>query len=134
MRSGERALATAAANPPDLVLLDINMPEMDGYEVCQRFKADENKLRQILVNLLGNAVKFTKEGSVRLQIAAIAGRRFRFVVEDTGPGIDPEHQAAIFDPFHQDAEGLAQTGGNVSAAARLLGVDRFKIYRKLGRK
>jgi signal transduction histidine kinase len=39
--SGARALATAQANPPDLVLLDIKMPEMDGYEVCAAFKADE---------------------------------------------------------------------------------------------
>lgn len=38
--SGEIALGTARANPPDLVLLDINMPEMDGYEVCREFKAD----------------------------------------------------------------------------------------------
>ena len=76
----------------------------------QRVFVDENKLRQILVNLLGNAVKFTGEGRVRLQIAAGKGRHFRFMVEDTGPGIDPAHQAAIFDPFHQDAEGLAQGG------------------------
>ena len=40
-RSGRRALAAAAASPPDLVMLDINMPEMDGYEVCARLKADE---------------------------------------------------------------------------------------------
>ncbi len=39
--SGARALATAQANPPDLVLLDIKMPEMDGYEVCAALKADE---------------------------------------------------------------------------------------------
>lgn len=39
--SGARALATAQANPPDLVLLDIKMPEMDGYEVCEALKADE---------------------------------------------------------------------------------------------
>lgn len=39
--SGARALATAQANPPDLVLLDIRMPEMDGYEVCEGLKADE---------------------------------------------------------------------------------------------
>lgn len=38
--SGKIALMTAKVNPPDLVLLDINMPEMDGYEVCRRFKAD----------------------------------------------------------------------------------------------
>jgi DNA-binding response OmpR family regulator/DNA-binding CsgD family transcriptional regulator len=38
--SGKIALMTARVNPPDLVLLDINMPEMDGYEVCRQFKAD----------------------------------------------------------------------------------------------
>ena len=38
--SGERALQAAQSEPPDLVLLDINMPDMDGYEVCRRFKAD----------------------------------------------------------------------------------------------
>lgn len=39
--SGKRALAIARANPPDLILLDILMPEMDGYEVCEHLKADE---------------------------------------------------------------------------------------------
>lgn len=41
-RSGKLALAAAEADPPDLILLDINMPEMSGYEVCQRIKADAN--------------------------------------------------------------------------------------------
>jgi CheY-like chemotaxis protein len=38
---GRLALAAATRNPPDLILLDINMPEMDGYEVCERLKATE---------------------------------------------------------------------------------------------
>jgi DNA-binding response OmpR family regulator len=48
---GEMALAAAAEEPPDLVLLDIRMPEMDGYEVCRRFKADE-RLRPIPIIFL----------------------------------------------------------------------------------
>jgi CheY-like chemotaxis protein len=46
--SGELALLAARKDPPDLILLDINMPEMNGYEVCQHLKADET-LRRIPV-------------------------------------------------------------------------------------
>ena len=46
--SGDLALQAAHSNPPDLILLDIHMPEMDGYEVCKHLKADE-KLKDIPV-------------------------------------------------------------------------------------
>src|SRR5579864_830182 len=48
---GRLALASAAENPPELILLDINMPEMNGYEVCERLKSNE-KLAQIPVIFL----------------------------------------------------------------------------------
>ncbi|MCB1165620.1 MAG: response regulator [Leptospiraceae bacterium] len=66
---------------------------------------DENRLRQILLNLAGNAVKFTEHGSVELEVTAErVGDRFRMVfsVRDTGPGIAPAMQKAIFDAFVQD--------------------------------
>lgn len=61
---------------------------------------DGQKLRQILENLLSNALKFTQSGSIRLS-ANRSGDGFRFDVEDTGPGIDPRHQEAVFEPFRQ---------------------------------
>jgi two-component system, sensor histidine kinase and response regulator len=66
---------------------------------------DERKLRQILLNLLGNAVKFTDQGSVCFRVAAEslagAGCRLRFDVVDSGIGIETEQTERIFDPFHQ---------------------------------
>lgn len=67
--SGEIALKAVQANPPDLILLDILMPEMDGYEVCRRLKADEN-LRHIPIifisalDELEDKVKAFSEGCV----------------------------------------------------------------------
>jgi signal transduction histidine kinase/ActR/RegA family two-component response regulator len=67
--------------------------------------ADQRKLRQVLLNLLGNAVKFTRRGSVRFRVhgdAAAGGHcRLRFEVEDTGVGIPAEELERIFAPFQQ---------------------------------
>lgn len=63
---------------------------------------DAAKLRQVLVNLLGNAVKFTQQGSVALRAGYAAGRA-TFTVADTGPGISEEDQRQLFQPFFQAA-------------------------------
>jgi CheY-like chemotaxis protein len=82
-------------------------------------RTDEGKLRQVLSNLLGNAVKFTQEGGVVLRVGTKdEGRRKKeqpysvvrrsslvFEVEDTGPGIAPEDLAAVFAPFVQATSG-----------------------------
>jgi len=77
--------------------------------VPQYVRADEGKLRQILSNLLGNAVKFTQEGGVALRVTALSHSQERetlhFEVEDTGPGIAPEELEAVFNPFVQAARG-----------------------------
>jgi len=62
--------------------------------------ADEKRLRQILINLLGNAIKFTKEGQITLK-AGYHNEQIRFQVEDTGAGISEEEIMDIFKPFHQ---------------------------------
>ena len=61
---------------------------------------DRKRLRQVLFNLLGNAVKFTDEGSVTLTVSYVGGK-ITFKVEDTGTGIAPEHLEEIFLPFQQ---------------------------------
>jgi len=77
---------------------------------------DEKKLRQILINLLGNAVKFTTNGSISLNVVAGVADRFRFEVADTGPGIAADSQAAVFEPFHQDQAGFKHGGSGLGLA------------------
>jgi len=67
-------------------------------------RTDATRLKQVLKNLLANAFKFTREGAVRLRIAARGERSVCFEVSDTGIGIAPENQQMIFEPFRQ-AEG-----------------------------
>lgn len=63
---------------------------------------DQLKLRQILVNLLGNAAKFVDEGSITLTLDADPGQAtVSFEITDTGPGISPENQPRVFEPFTQ---------------------------------
>src|SRR6202008_134867 len=70
-----------------------------------RVKVDSVRLRQVLVNLGGNAVKFTEQGEVTLRVALLACEtgtlRIRLDVSDTGVGIAPENQARIFEEFTQ---------------------------------
>ncbi len=89
----------------------------------QRLIGDPTRLKQILANLLGNAVKFTEAGSVTLRVAqltptdAALGQppsrvMLRFEVADTGIGIPPERQAAVFQPFTQaDSSTTRRFGG-----------------------
>jgi signal transduction histidine kinase/DNA-binding response OmpR family regulator len=85
-------------------------------DLPQRVRVDALRLRQVLVNLLGNAVKFTHDGSVVLRVRQGEARQGRatlsFAVEDTGIGIPKARQAAIFDPFTQvDGSTSRQFGG-----------------------
>ena len=79
-------------------------------------RGDENKLRQVLINLLGNAVKFTERGEVVLQMETAPDDRYRFAVRDTGPGISPERQTLIFQPFEQAEEGARKGGTGLGLA------------------
>jgi PAS domain S-box-containing protein len=83
-----------------------------GGAVPRRVRGDPVRVRQILSNLLSNAVKFTAQGYVRVLVKALDGSVVRFEVEDTGPGIAPEVQARLFQPFTQaDASTTRRYGG-----------------------
>ncbi len=71
---------------------------------------EEGKLRQVLTNLLGNAIKFTESGSVTLRVEDQGWDRYLFSVIDTGPGIPEAAREVIFLPFRQDEEGLIKGG------------------------
>jgi PAS domain S-box-containing protein len=95
--------------------------------------ADEGKIRQVLINLLGNAIKFTPRGRIKLQVSLQrkgAGQLWLSVqIQDTGPGISDEEQGKLFQPFHQIKRGQkAQEGTGLGLAigrsyARLMGGD-----------
>nr|WP_176392325.1 ATP-binding protein [Sphingomonas sp. CDS-1] len=85
---------------------------------------DGLRLRQVVLNLLGNAVKFTAEGHVALRVHLDGADRLVIAVEDSGPGIAPERQAAIFEKFVQaDVGTAARFGGSglgLSISAQLV--------------
>jgi PAS domain S-box-containing protein len=82
---------------------------------------DERRLRQVLMNLLDNAIKYTVRGAVALKVDCHAGR-IRFLIEDTGIGIQPEHLSEIFNLFHQvrdPAVSVEGTGLGLAISKRL---------------
>ena len=97
-------------------------------EVPEMARGDSNRLRQIIVNLVGNAIKFTDAGEVALKVGvdAVEGgdRILHFVVSDTGVGIPPEKQKLIFEPFSQaDSSTTRKYGGTglgLTISARLV--------------
>src|SRR5690606_24473290 len=72
---------------------------------------DAVRLRQVLTNLVSNALKFTQEGSVTLKVARIEGDRVRFTVLDTGIGFDAEFKSRIFHRFQQEDGSITRRFG-----------------------
>src|SRR5262249_22691101 len=90
-----KGLALRASVPPDLPLA----------------RGDERRITQVLLNLVGNAIKFTDAGSVTISATAENGS-FELAVSDTGPGIAREDQARIFEEFQQlDNSSTRRKGG-----------------------
>lgn len=74
-------------------------------------RADESRLRQVLLNFAGNGVKFTEQGGVLLGVSEVRPGRLRLTVEDTGPGVSEAHRERIFEAFAQAEAAHADLGG-----------------------
>lgn len=97
-----------------------------------RFVGDETRIRQVTLNLIANAIKFTAKGSVRLQLEQKPGDALiRISVHDSGPGISPEHQCKLFQSFSQaDTSTTRQYGGTglgLAISKRLVALMSGKI-------
>ena len=72
-----------------------------GDDVPREMVGDAQRLNQILINLVGNAIKFTQEGYVRISAIVKDSQNWSLQVSDTGPGIPKESQQLVFEPFRQ---------------------------------
>jgi signal transduction histidine kinase/CheY-like chemotaxis protein len=124
LESGRVMLEEIAFDPEETVqaIVELLSPRAreKGIEVATRIAphtpvrlvGDEGRLRQILFNLAGNAVKFTAQGGVLIEVSPRATGGVRFSVRDSGPGIAPDKQAEIFEAFRQvDASHARLYGG-----------------------
>ncbi|MFI5214404.1 MAG: response regulator, partial [Gemmatimonadales bacterium] len=114
-----------------------------GTSVPVRVRGDPTRLRQVLTNLVGNAIKFTSEGEVLVSVRRLAVEdgtaRVRFAVRDTGIGIPEDKRTAIFEPFDQADLSMTRkyggTGLGLTIASRLVGMmgGTLQVESELGR-
>jgi signal transduction histidine kinase/ActR/RegA family two-component response regulator len=104
---------------------EVSIESSVSPEVPQAILTDAVRLRQVLTNLMGNAVKFTNSGSITLRVTRVADR-VRLSVADTGLGITPQVAARLFQPFEQgDMSYTRRFGGSglgLAISQRLLGL------------
>ncbi|OKH47285.1 hypothetical protein NIES2101_23760 [Calothrix sp. HK-06] len=106
-------------------------------------KADEKRLRQVLINLLGNAIKFTDFGEVTFRVKtafneAASIYKIRFEIEDTGVGMAPEQLEKIFLPFEQVGESIKQsegTGLGLAISGKIISLmdSKIEVQSELGK-
>ncbi|MGL5082077.1 MAG: GAF domain-containing protein [Microcoleaceae cyanobacterium] len=115
-------------------------------DVSQYVKTDENKLRQVLINLLGNAIKFTQRGLVTLRVSLALGQAsdsegkpltISFEIEDTGPGIANQELDQLFEAFNQTEVGIKSGEGTglglpISQKFVQLMGGEIQVYSQLG--
>lgn len=123
---------TLKAEPFDLVELLNDLSEMFHLKAKQKdirwqvendfaspklpVIGDAGKLRQILINLVGNAIKFTDQGFVKLAVNTVRDNNYQFDIVDSGPGISKAQQRSILEPFTQGENGHDKGGTGLGLA------------------
>lgn len=123
-----------------LVEKKINFAVTVGADVPESIVSDPTRFRQILINIIGNAVKFTKKGGVSVRFRMSRPNMMEIEVEDTGLGIEPAQQQRLFEPFTQaDASMTRRFGGTglglglSKRLARALGGDLVLTKSEVGK-
>lgn len=102
---------------------DLELVRIIDHDVPRWLSGDAQRLRQILTNLVSNAIKFTDQGEVAVRVARAEGGdghvTLDVVIEDTGVGISNAMQAKLFQPFQQAEHGLGGSGLGLSISQRL---------------
>ncbi|USD64493.1 ATP-binding protein [Vibrio sp. SCSIO 43136] len=121
---------------------DIQLEVSFYPDVVPMFTIDEHRIRQVMLNLVGNAVKFTEHGSIKISVrfrpSTLKMGELIFSVKDTGIGISPEKQQAIFNPFTQADGSITRdfggTGLGLAISQQLVEIMGGKIcvHSKLG--
>jgi PAS domain S-box-containing protein len=126
IESGNMTVESVACEPHRLVgdVIDLLRVRTDAKrlmlaaefigDIPETIQTDPSHLRQILINVVGNAIKFTQEGGVRVITRFVpdgAGSRMQFDVIDTGIGMSPEQEAILFRPFAQADNSMARRFG-----------------------
>ncbi|MBK3332422.1 response regulator [Persephonella atlantica] len=111
-----------------------NLELIVNYDVrlCRHFYGDSLRISQVLMNLLGNAVKFTEKGEIELSVSKVRKNRIKFEVRDTGIGLTDEQQKKLFQPFVQADNSTTRkyggTGLGLSISKRLVEMMNGKIW------
>ena len=118
---------TRITEPGDRYLVELG----DAARLPEALAGDPVRLRQVLLNLLANAIKFTEVGKIRVQVTASDGT-FLVSVSDTGPGISEADQQKIFGEFAQaDSSRTRKKGGTglgLTIAKRIIEMHRGRIW------
>ncbi|MFN2528919.1 MAG: response regulator [Candidatus Baltobacteraceae bacterium] len=154
IEAGKMELEVAEVSLPQVLqgITTLLMPQASQKRVAltsyvdpsipERLMGDEGRLRQVIMNLVGNAIKFTESGSVSVSAERIPSEssevHIQFSVRDSGIGISPESQTKLFEPFRQDDGSASRrhggTGLGLSISQRILELmgGHIKVQSTLG--